>query len=74
MFDARVAWQQVRENLAKLDACEGPHVFEALPAKDAAFTRAGTTDTYRCKLCEGELNHYGVVWYRRGQQHGKGAE
>ncbi len=54
------------ENLERLKACVGPHLFELIRERGEVSTRA----RHRCQRCGGELNGDAVNWYRRGLAHG----
>ena len=58
-------WEEVKANHAKLDACDGPHVFEPIDAKKVVGRR------YRCGLCKGEVDAINRSWYEKGLEHAR---
>lgn len=61
--DIKGLMAEVKTNFAKLDACPGPHDFEAVDRKPLP-------NKYRCKVCGGEVDGHAAHWYRKGLEHG----
>ena len=64
-FDPDKIIKDVKENLAKLEKCSGPHIFRKLPPRKALGER------YACAICGGEVEGSAHRWYQRGLEHGK---
>ena len=63
-IDIKRIQQEVKANVARLEACTGPHQFETI---DDRFLR----EKHRCKLCGGVVDNRGRYWYDRGLAHGR---
>ena len=50
------------ENRAALAACDRPHRFVCIQARDDA----GTRSLYRCRTCGGVIGESQFAWYSRG--------
>lgn len=66
----RAAWakgilDEVKANLAKLEACPGPHDFIAMEPEKVL------TGRHRCSICGGEISLQARNWYARGLAHGR---
>ena len=59
-------WMDVRTNRARLEACSGPHDFQALLEEGRKVPRK-----YRCRVCNGELYREEWLWYQEGLEHGQ---
>lgn len=65
-IDSAAILAAVRENIARLDSCAGPHDFSEVVA------RAGRLGTrYRCTACRGEADRLQVLWYQQGLAHAR---
>lgn len=58
-------WGEVRGNIARLDACPGPHDFTELGGD------ATVRVLYRCSRCLGVVDAGQLHWYHRGLAHGR---
>lgn len=64
--EAKRIFEQVKENHAKLDACDG-HDFEP-HERQGKLVRS-----YKCLCCNGVIDSINRQWYERGRVHEKGA-
>ena len=55
-----------RENLDRLRACPGPHIFALLHHRGEVSSRA----RYVCERCRGEASERATIWYEIGLKHG----
>lgn len=63
MIDSKAILQEVRENLARLDACR-QHTFQ--PVGDP---RRPLGMKYECSACRGTVDASAKLWYERGLEH-----
>lgn len=67
--EAEKIWGLVKANRALLDACSGPHDFQAqpLPEKEKSMLR----QEFRCSKCGGVVDRHVKFWYDAGVAHGQ---
>lgn len=64
-LDADALIKEVKENIAKLNGCAGPHNFQPHEKYDS-----GMVKKYRCTRCQGTVSATDRNWYMRGLGHG----
>lgn len=64
-MDTQQILRDVKANLAKLDHCPGPHVFQPFVIPHRTFPR------YRCAICGGEVEGTNKLWYEKGLAHAR---
>lgn len=65
MIDTKEILKEIRENMARLESCAGPHNFsiDATPKKPL-FKK------WTCSKCGGTIDAINRTWYERGLKHG----
>lgn len=61
--EASAIWENVKENIKKLDSCSGPHDFVPIDP-DIKLSRQ-----WRCTTCGGKIDNVARIWYERGRSH-----
>jgi hypothetical protein len=56
--------QEVKENIARLDSCPGPHIFVDINPPRTLVKN------YLCTKCHGTVDSHAYRWYSKGQTHG----
>ena len=73
--EAKLIMQQVRENVAALDSCVGPHDFEVMQEHtigSQTMTNALMRNRYwQCSKCKGIIEASDKLWYEKGLGHGR---
>lgn len=63
---SRQILDEVKANIARLEACPGPHDFVPMQTRPAPRVRM------QCTRCGGEVDSVNYAWYMRGRRHAAG--
>lgn len=66
-IDSKRILAEVKANIAKLNGCEGPHLFE--PYAYYGNDPTGLPRDFKCKRCGGVTSSINAHWYNDGHRH-----